>query len=319
MHKKISLIVSATLLSLVLVGCGKASLTVAHKTYSPSGMTAIVKGHSNQKKVTYQVNGAKAKTQTVNGGGYAITLPAKPYQQRVKISAGSQHVTTVVKKSPAIKSYTDFKTAYNQVLMVTALSKKNQTAVTQLQAQAAKLKQQQAQITTAMKSAEAKLKAGDTSATATITAETQKATQLKASAAKLQQAQAKLAPALKKAKAQVADQTITATGKTGIYNLKKTSTATVRGNIDHGNVIGLTLMVPTSALKSTKAAKSFMTELAVLTNSVGANTKTVLNGFKNKANKKNSNQTTTSTIRSNHIDFDLGYSTSTLYIYITHH
>ncbi len=50
MHKKISLIVSATLLSLVLVGCGKASLTVAHKTYSPSGMTAIVKGHSNQKK-----------------------------------------------------------------------------------------------------------------------------------------------------------------------------------------------------------------------------------------------------------------------------
>ncbi|MTV83125.1 hypothetical protein [Secundilactobacillus folii] len=317
--KKLGLLISAALLSLVLAACGKPSLTVAHQQYTPSGMTAVIKGTTNQKKVQYQINGASAKTAKINNGAYAITLPAKPYKQTIKIKSANKTVTTTIAKSPAIMAYIRFKTAYNQTLMATALSKKDQATALGLQAQGAKLKQQQAKLQAQAKAAQAKLKSGDTSAATTLSRVSQEGTQLKTSAAQLKATQAKLAPALAVAKKQVAGKTIKADAKTGIYNLKSTKSATLRGNVDKDQLVGVTLMVPVSALKSTKAAKSFMTELAVLTSSVGANTKTVLNGFKNKANKKNSSQTTTSTIHSKGIDFDLGYSKTMLYIYVTHH
>ncbi|GAX05264.1 hypothetical protein IWT25_00568 [Secundilactobacillus pentosiphilus] len=317
--KKISLIVSAALLSMVLAGCGKVSLSVAHKSYAPSGMTAVIKGHSNQKAVRYRINNGAQKTQPVNDGGYAITLPAKPYQQTVKLTAGGRNASTVIKRSPAIMSYSKFTAAYNQAWLGTALSKKDQATAMQLQKQGAQIQQKAAKLKADSKAAQAKLKAGDTSAQATLASLAEQGTKLRTQGAKLKQAQAALVPALAKAKKQVADDTITAKARTGVYNLKKTSTATVRGNVDDGQLIGATLMVPTSSLKSKKAARTFMTELAVLTGSVGANTKTVLKGFENKANKQNSSQTTTSTIRSNGIDFDLGYSKTTLYIYVTHH
>lgn len=317
--KKFSLILSAALLSVVLAGCGKASLSVAHKSYSPSGMTAVIKGHSNQKKVQYRINNGTQKSQVVKDDGYAITLPAKPYQQTVKLTAGSRKASTVVKKSPVIMSYNKFTAAYNQALMGTALSKKDQATAMALQKQGAQLQQKSARLKAESKAAQAKLKAGDTSAQTSLASLSKQGEQLQSQGAKLKQTQAALAPALAKAKKQVADKTITAKAHTGVYNLKKTPNATVRGNVDRGNLIGATLMVPTSSLKSKKAARTFMTELAVLTGSVGANTQTVLKGFENKANKKNSSQTTTSTIRSKGIDFDLGYSKTTLYIYVTHH
>jgi len=318
--KKFKLILSAAaLLSLMLAGCGKPSLTVAHQHYSPSGMTAVVKGHSNQKTVHYQINNGSQKSQSVTGGGYAITLPAKPYKQAIKLSAGGQHASTEIAKSPAIMSYNKFKTTYNQALTATALSKKDQATAMQLQKQGAQLKQQEVQLKAKTKAAQAKLKAGDMSAQSTLATVAKQGAQLQASGAKLKQTQATLAPALAKAKKQVAGKTITAKAHTGVYNLKTTPTATVRGNVDDKQLIGATLMVPTSSLKSKKAARTFMTELAVLTGSTGANTKAVLKGFANKANKKNSQQTTTSTIHSKGIDFNLGYSTSTLYIYVTHH
>lgn len=319
MTKKIHLIVIAALLSFVLAGCGKTNLTASHHTMSPSGLTAIVKGTTNQKKVTYTINSGKQHTQKVTAGAYAITIPAKPYKQTVKITANQRQVTTTVNQQSAISSYKSFQTAYNNTMMATALSKKDQATATSLSAQAAKLKKQEVQIKASVATAQKQLKSGDTSAQATLVTEAKKAAILKADAAKLQQTQASLAPALKQAKAKIAGKTIDGQAKDGIYNLKKTSSATIRGNVHNGRVVGLALMVPTSALKSTKAAKSFMTELAVLTSSTGANTKKVLNGFKDKANKKNSSQTTTSTIHSNGIDFDLGYSTSTLYIYVTRH
>ena len=300
--RKISLILSAALLSLTLAACGKPSLSVDHKSYAPSGMTAVVKGNSNQKTVKYRINNGSTKNQSVLNGSYAITLPAKPYQQTVKLTAGGRNASTVVKKSPAIMSYSKFKTAYNQALMATALSKKDQATAMQLQKQGAQLQQQSAKLQAESKTSLAK-----------------QGQQLQAQGAKLKQTQASLAPALAKAKKQVADDTITAKARTGVYNLKKTDNATVRGNVDNGQLIGATLMVPTSSLKSKAAAKTFMTELAVLTGSTGANTQKVLKGFENKANKKNSSQTTTSTIHSKGIDFDLGYSKSTLYIYVTHH
>lgn len=318
MMKKFRLIFSAVLLSLLLAACGKTTLTVGHQHYATSGMTAVIKGHTNQKRVHFTVNDGTSITRKVYGGAYAITLPAKPYRQTVKIIAGSRQVTTKINKSPAIMTYSKFKSSYNQALMATALSKKDQATALGLQKQAAKLKQQQAKLQAEAKAAQAKLKAGDTSAQATLAQIGTQGNQLKASAAKLKATQAALAPALAEAKKQVAHQQITAGARDGIYTLKSTKSATVRGNVDNGQLIGATLMVPTSALKSNKAAKSFVTELAVLTNSVGANTKTVLNGFKDKANKENSSQTTTSTIHSKGLDFDLGYSKTTLYIYITH-
>ncbi|HBF76158.1 MAG TPA: hypothetical protein DDW71_12985 [Lactobacillus sp.] len=317
--RKISLILSAALLSLTLAACGKPSLSVDHKSYAPSGMTAVVKGNSNQKTVKYRINNGSTKNQSVLNGSYAITLPAKPYQQTVKLTAGGRNASTVVKKSPAIMSYSKFKTAYNQALMATALSKKDQATAMQLQKQGAQLQQQSAKLQAESKTAQTKLKSGDTSAQATLASLAKQNQQLQAQGAKLKQTQASLAPALAKAKKQVADDTINAKARTGVYNLKKTDNATVRGNVDNGQLIGATLMVPTSSLKSKAAAKTFMTELAVLTGSTGANTQKVLKGFENKANKKNSSQTTTSTIHSKGIDFDLGYSKSTLYIYVTHH
>lgn len=319
MKRKFRLILSAALLSVVLVGCGKATLSVDHKSYAPSGMTAVIKGHSNQKKVQYRINNGSQKKQAVKDGGYAITLPAKPYKQTVKLNAGGRKASVVVKKSPAIMSYAKFTAAYNQALMGSVLSKKDQAAAMKLQKQGAQLQKQSAKLKADSKAAQAKLKAGDLSAQATLASLAQQGGKLQAQGAQLKQTQAKLAPAFAKAKQQVADDTITAKARTGVYNLKKTATATVRGNVDKGQLIGATLMVPTSSLKSKKAAKTFMKELAVLTGSVGADTNTVLKGFANKANKKNSNQTTTSTIRSKGIDFDLGYSKTTLYIYVTHH
>lgn len=317
--KKISLLLSAALLSLVLAGCGKPSLSVGHKSYEPSGMTAVIKGHSNQKTVKYQINSGATKKQAVLNGGYAITLPAKPYKQTVKLTAGGQHTSTVIQKSPAIMSYSKFKTAYNQALMATALSKKDQATAMQLQKQGAQLQQQSAKLKAESKTAQARLKSGDTSAQTTLASLSKQGQQLQAQGAKLKQTQTALAPALAKAKKKVAGDTITAKARTGVYTLKQTANATVRGNVDGDKLIGATLMVPTSSLKSKAAAKTFMTELAVLTGSTGANTQKVLKGFENKANKKNSSQTTTSTIHSKGIDFDLGYSKSTLYIYVTHH
>lgn len=317
--RKFSLILSAALLSLVLAGCGKASLSVGHKSYAPSGMTAVIKGNSNQKTVQYRINNGTQKQLTVTNDAYAITLPAKPYKQTVKLTAGGRQTSTVIQRSPAIMDYNKFTTAYNQALMATALSKKDQATAMQLQKQGAEMQQQSAKLKAETKTAQAKLKAGDTSAQSNLASLAKQGQQLQTQGAKLKQTQESLAPALAKAKKQVSKDTITAKARTGVYNLKATSKATVRGNVDNGKLIGATLMVPTSSLKSKKAAQTFMTELAVLTGATGANTQHVLKGFENKANKQNSSQTTTSTIRSKGIDFDLGYSKTTLYIYVTHH
>ena len=71
--KKFKLILSAAaLLSFVLAGCGKPSLTVAHQHYNPSGMTAVVKGHSNQKAVHIRsITGHKNRSQLL-----AVAMPS---------------------------------------------------------------------------------------------------------------------------------------------------------------------------------------------------------------------------------------------------
>lgn len=317
MKKSMKLVLSAALLGLALAGCGKASLTVDDHHLTPNGMAATIKGRSNQKQVHYTINGGAQQSKTTNNGGYSITLPAKSYQQTVKLTTAGQHQTVTVAKTGKLISYQKFQSAYNQALAFTKLSAADQKTATQLSSQAAALKQEQANITAKVAAAKAKLKAGDTSASATLQTEAAKATQLKASAAKLQQTQATLAPKMKQAQQQVKSQTLPTTAKSGISNLSTTSGNTLRANVQNGQVIGLTLMVPTSALKNKADAKTFITSFSLLATSVGANAKHVLKAFSDKANKKNTSQTTTSTIHSNGLSFDLGYSTSTLYIYVT--
>ncbi|ANZ64653.1 hypothetical protein AYR62_11590 [Secundilactobacillus paracollinoides] len=318
MTKKVGVLLSAVLLGLALAGCGKASVSVQDHSVAPSGMAAVIKGKTNQGTVRYTINGGSTKTTKSQSEGYSLTIPAKPYKQTVKVSVKNGNTETVtVAKRKTIMTYTKFQTAYNQTLAGEALSKSNQTKATNLQDQAAALKKQSASIQAQVKTAKAKLAKGDTSATATLQDLATKGEALKTQAAKLKATQASLAPALKKAQASVKNDTLPATAKNGIHTIKTTKHYKVRTNVYNGKLMGATLIVPISALKNDTQAKKFAMTFSVLATGVGANAKHVLKTFSNNSNKKNSSQTTTETIHSNGVTFSLGYSTSTLYIYVT--
>lgn len=318
MTNKVGVLLSAVLLGLALAGCGKASVSVDDHTVAPSGMAAVIKGKTNQATVRYTINGGSTGTQKSQNEGYSLTIPAKPYKQTVKVSVkGGNSETVTVAKRKALMTYTKFQSTYNQTLSAAALSKSDQATAMKLQASATALKKQSAAIQKQVAAAKAKVAKGDTSAATTLQTLATKAAALKTQAAKLKQTQASLAPALKQAKASVKDDLLPTTVKNGIHTIKSTSDYKIRTNVDNGKLVGATLIVPTSALKNNKQAKKFATTFSILANGVGANAKHVLKTFSKKAKDEKSSQTTTETIRSKGVKFSLGYSTSTLYIYVT--
>ncbi|MGF2384799.1 hypothetical protein [Lentilactobacillus otakiensis] len=306
MKKLFGLLVAAASLMLILSGCGKPTLTVSDHHLSANALAVTLKGKSNQKQVDYTVNGGAKKTVKTNSGAFVISVPTKDYQQTVKLSTDGKHQTVTVAKADVVGSYQKMRTSYNQALTGAALPKKDQELAQGMAKQAAQLEKQAA----ALKSSKA-------TGMAAMQEKAQKAAALQKQAAKLKQTQAQLAPAMKKAQASVKDQLLPANPKSGIHNLISTDKMTLRANLAGDKVLGMAMMVPVSSLKHKKDLKPFIMSFSILTDSVGGNAKHALKEFQKSAKAKKSTSTTAPIFHSNGITFSLGYSTSTLYVFVT--
>lgn len=306
MKKIIGLLFAAASLTLFLSGCGKPTLTVSDHHLSANALAVTVKGKSNQAKVHYAINGGAKKSTKTTNGAFVISVPTKDYKQTVHLSADGKRQTVHVAKADVISTYNKVRTSYNQALTGTALSKKDQQIAKSMAAQAAELKQKSQA-----------LKTSKATGMAAMQQKAKQAAALQAEAAKLKQTQARLAPAMKLAKASVADQLLPASPKSGIHNLISSDKLTLRANLNNDKVLGIAMMVPVSSLKHKKDLKPFIMSFSILADSVGANAKHVLKNFQKSAKAKKSSSTTAPTFHSNGIRFSLGYSTSTLYVFIT--
>ncbi|WP_268912447.1 hypothetical protein [Lentilactobacillus sp. SPB1-3] len=292
--------IAIVVLGIILTGCGKANLSVNDSHIQPKGLAAVVQGKTNQKQVTYQIDNSKKKTVKTKNGAFAMVVPAKDRQQTVKIKTSNLCKKVTVAKTVSLGSYAKISGKYNQALIGSAMPKADQKMAQELAVKSAALKKEQVSLKQATPQEQAV-----------------KGAAMMKQAAALKQEGAQVQGAMKQAKSKVSDLMLPTKVDNGVSDLLKTKHMTVRGNIQNGKTIGLALMVPVKDLKTAKHAKSFGTSFALLTNSVGANAKKILNDFKKQANSKNKNQTTTNVMKSNGVKFSLGYSTTTLYVYIT--
>ncbi|WP_283678925.1 hypothetical protein [Lentilactobacillus sp. Marseille-Q4993] len=317
MKKKIWLSLVAVFIGVLLVGCGKKTLTVKDHQINPSGLAAVVKGNSNQKHVSYTIDGGNKQTVKVKNGAFAVVIPAKPTDQKVKVSAANLKQTVTVNKAKVLIKYPKLSVQYNEAITASELSKADQKKAKEVQAKGAALKKQQASLQSKAAKAKKQLASGDTSAASDLQ---DVATQGKDIAAQGQALKAdgqKVKKAMKRAKAKVKDRLMPSKISSGVHNLITTKNLTIRANVANDKVTGIAIMVPIKSLKSVKKATGFGTSFAVLSNTVGADAKKIMKEFQDKAKSKDKNSTTTKTLHSNGIDFDMGYSTTTLYIYVT--
>ena len=166
------------------------------------------------------------------------------------------------------------------------------------------------------KADQAKLKQGQAAA-----AELQKNAATMTPAEKLtaaQQAQT-LKTLMAQATANTRSKQLPTTAKTGIQSILKTAGVNYRASIVNGKAMGFAVIVPLSVLKDSKKMQQFATGFGLLSTAVGANAKTVFSHFKKltKDAKSKNNSTTIKTIKSNNVKFDVGYSTTDVYLYVT--
>lgn len=283
------------LLALTLAGCSNNALTTNKTSYHPTAMTAVIKGSAKTKTVAYQINGGTTHHIKTDGGTYFFQVPAATKTQTVKLTAGKATKTVTVKPVTALATYKTFAAKYNQMVIASHLPTKVQKQLQQAQKTQAATKKKLAALA----------KTDPTAAAA--------AAQQQQAAAKKLQAQ------MATAKKQAQDDLFPTTTKDGLKNLVDTKDVTVRGNIQDGKLMGLSLIVPTKQMKTKAGQKAFGTTFALLGTTLKAKPKVVINKFKKvlKDAKKNSTSTNTKTIRSNGIRFNTGFSTDHLYIYMT--
>lgn len=281
--KKIATLTAALGLTLVLAACGQ-QLKPTKTSYGQKGLVAVVKGDaSGSAHVKYSADTASGKA-AINGGTFAITLPVSDKKQDVQLSVGDKKQTVSVKAAKAFGTYQDAANKYNQAVIAMALP-----ADVQKQAQSAQ------------SMTKAKLAALP-------------AAQRAAAMQQMQTVQAAFA----KAKAATKDQQLPTNASAGISQVLKTNTVKVRANVaKDGKLIGYAVIVPVKAMKNKTKAKEFGITLGLLGNSVGADTKKVMKKFSNETKGQSKSQTTMKTIKSNGVKFDIGFSTTDLYIYIT--
>ncbi|MDE3282331.1 hypothetical protein KTT66_02190 [Lacticaseibacillus casei] len=275
------------LLALLLVGCGQ-QLSTTKTTYGRDGLVATVKGNaSGVKRVSYTSDAGKGSV-PVNSGTFVIDVPITDKAQKVNLKAGSLKTNVTVKAGKSLGNYADIATKFNQMLAVSSLSKADQAKLKQGQAAAAALQKNAAGMTPAEKMAAA------------------------------QQAQA-LKTLMAQATANTKANQLPTTAKTGIQSILKTADINYRASVAHGKAMGFAVIVPLAVLKDSKKMQAFATDFGLLSTAVGANAKTVFSHFKKltKDAKSKNNATTISTIKSNGVHFDVGYSTTALYLYVT--
>ena len=284
MHKKLGIILTAGL-SLLLTGCSKVSLSTTAKTYSPDEMVAVVKGHTaNQNTVTYQIDNGTKHSVKVHDKTFVIQVPASDQQQKVKITvahAGQQQQQTVtVNAAKKLGNYQQIVQRYNQMVVMSKLSPQE---VQTLKAAAALKKAPSSpnpQLIQQMKQAQQV---------------EQKVQQLQ-STTKSEQLPAQL---------------------NGIHNAVDNSAYTLRLNVQNGDLMGATMMIPVKSFKDKAQAQQFGTAFALFSQALGANGKQVMHEFESKTKNQDKTQTTSKTIINHGIKYSIGFSTTELYVYIT--
>lgn len=284
MHKKLGIILTAGL-SLLLTGCSKVSLSTTAKTYSPDEMVAVVKGHTaNQNTVTYQIDNGTKHSVKVHDKTFVIQVPASDRQQKVKIAAAhggqQQQQTVTVNAAKKLGNYQQIVQKYNQMVVMSKLSPQE---VQTLKAAAALKKAPSApnpQLMQQMKQ---------------VQQVEQKVQQLQ-STTKSEQLPAQLS---------------------GIHNVVDNSAYTLRLNVQNGNLMGATMMIPVKSFKDKAQAQQFGTAFALFSQALGANGKQVMHEFESKTKNQDKTQTTSKTIINHGIKYSIGFSTTELYVYIT--
>ncbi|MCT4398446.1 hypothetical protein EFN70_07250 [Pediococcus ethanolidurans] len=304
-----------------LAGCGNQKLTMGASTKTPSGMVAVIKGKTNKDaKISYQVKGQSKKSVKNTDGAYVIEVPATTKTQNVTVTSKKGSTTiakkVTIKKTKALAKYQTIASKYNQAVIGMSLSKSTQKKAQKLAAAEKKAKASSSTATSAAKAkaAIAKLPASQQKkALAKLQAEQKEMLALKKEA---KEVQAAMASAKKKNK----DKLLPTSLNNGVQNVITQKNYTVRANYQDKNLMGLTLIVPVKAMKKSSGQKDFGTVFALLTSEVGAKPKSVMKQFKKvQKDAKNSTSTSTTThvIKSNGVKFQVGYSTTHLYIYIT--
>lgn len=281
--KKFKTTLLALGLTAVLAGCGN-KLTTTKPVYNNSGMVAVIKGDASGKTVSY-----KAPTKTgsvkVHNGKYVVTLPMSTKAQTVTLKANGQTATTKIKAATAIGTYSVVAQQYNQALVMTAVPADTLKAMQAAQKQGTPTQAQIAAMTPAQQQA-------------------------------LLKQQQEFQAALTKAKADVKDQQLPAKVE-GLKQVVKTTSSTMRVNVQDGELLSATLSAPVKALKGSQKDNQFGIEFGLLANALGADAQKVGTQFQKAIKDQNGSQTTIKTITSNGVKFDVGFSASELFIYMT--
>ena len=284
MHKKLGIILTAGL-SLLLTGCSKVSLSTTAKTYSPDEMVAVVKGHTaNQNTVTYQIDNGTKHSVKVHDKTFVIQVPASNQQQKVKITAAhggqQQQQTVTVNAAKKLGNYQQIVQKYNQMVVMSKLSPQE---VQTLKAAAALKKVPSLpnpQLMQQMKQVQ----------------QVEQKVQQVQSTTKSEQLPAQLA---------------------GIHNAVDNAAYTLRLNVQNGDLMGATMMIPVKSFKNKALAQQFGTAFALFSQALGANGKQVMHEFESKTKNQDKTQTTSKTIINHGIKYSIGFSTTELYVYIT--
>ena len=284
MHKKLGIILIAGL-SLLLTGCSKVSLSTTAKTYSPDEMVAVVKGHTaNQNTVTYQIDNGTKHSVKVHDKTFVIQVPASDQQQKVKITAAhggqQQQQTITVNAAKKLGNYQQIVQKYNQMVVMSKLSP------------------QEVQT----------LKAASALKKASSTPNPQLMQQMK----QAQQVEQKVQQLQSTTKSEQLPAQLS-----GIHNVVDNSAYTLRLNVQNGNLMGATMMIPVKSFKDKAQAQQFGTAFALFSQALGANGKQVMHEFESKTKNQDKTQTTSKTIINHGIKYSIGFSTTELYVYIT--
>lgn len=281
MMKKVVSLVAGLGLLLTLTACGN-KLSTPKNTYRQSGLVAVIKGDvSGATQVKYKTS-TESGSVKAHGGKFAISLPVTDRKQTVKLTAGARVHQVKVAAATPIGQYAAVASKFNQAIIGSALPKSDQAQMRAKQPTKAEL----AQMTPAEQAAYGK-----------------KAKAMQAAYAK--------ADAATKAKQLATDV------DSGIHAVLNSSDAVIRANVAHKKVIGFALIVPVKNMKNKTKAQEFGTTLALLGSAASADAKVVMKKFAKAIKDQNNSQTTMKTIKSNDVKFDVGFSATHLYIYVT--
>ncbi len=305
MKKSTKIISEIILLLLIVSGVGyyifrPAKVEPDKTVYKASGLSTNIKGTATKNKfISYSINGGKKHSVRIRSNSFAINIPSSNKEQKVTIYNGNVSAKIVVKASKQLADYQKFAKKYNQSLIASSLPKSIIKKANELK------KAQVAKQTTAAEIARM-------SRTEQL--------QLEEKNKELQQDAKEVQAATAKSKSEKKDNFLPKKLKNAIKNAVSNKNYIIRVNVANGRLIGISLIVPAKLLSGSdkKSAQTFATTFALLANSLGANSKNVLEKFTKFAKEAKTSQTTSlKTISSKGIKFDTGFSTKKIYIFIT--